>query len=556
MGIGVIGGGAPAKLQQYEQLFTTSGTWTVPEGVKSVEYLIAGGGANSSEGRAGVGFGLYDCTGKTSIPIIVGAKSTGDRIRGGVTKFDSSLIASGGMYDNTNGVSYSGDFIDTAKANIVTLSSGYPLPLAVADANSTTIKFDYFAGYDGWGIAIASDNTTAYVTQNSGATWSAVQGITGDTTTFSSIVSTNRMQLTHDGNHWLLTREDGSYYAVSTDGGLNWVVKNLGSSYRDMILTGGGSVNYGRAVYVTSSGHYYTSDVLTNNWSLQTSTRGDVLFRFWSTGYVISWRGDSGYPMVSDNYGSTWSQNSNQSWTPSNLTRYRKNYTASSGEYVINRGDGNQESFYYFYVAGRPNSNDYVSWARIYVQGTGSWGTSTTGNYGDNNTSLTVYCFSPQALSGNANYGVFFTYEKNGSRIFRTDVTNYNFFNTSDGSNATTTIHFGNDAIWNASSYVMAFASGKHFAFAGSATNDGKLNKVQSFEGYGTTTSQNGNGYRYTMLDAAGTGYQANWNTTYPSQFHLQSQGLDGWGRTNTTMPGLGFGGANQNGAVRLRWWA
>lgn len=93
------------------QFFSSSGTWTVPQGIGKVRVRLwgAGGGqcTNSSNygGGGGGGFALktiYDLTGVTSVSVVVGAggqpNSGSTLVYGGTSSFGSYVSATGGAY--------------------------------------------------------------------------------------------------------------------------------------------------------------------------------------------------------------------------------------------------------------------------------------------------------------------------------------------------------------------------------------------------------------------------------------------------------------------------
>ena len=95
------------------QIFSTSGTWTVPPGVAKVRVRMWGAGGSSGNqasyysGGGGGGFALkaiYELTGITSIPVTVGAGitniqsgSTSTGFRAGTSSFGSYCSATGGL---------------------------------------------------------------------------------------------------------------------------------------------------------------------------------------------------------------------------------------------------------------------------------------------------------------------------------------------------------------------------------------------------------------------------------------------------------------------------
>lgn len=81
---------AASTTQQYEQLFTSSGIWTKPDGVKTCEVKIIGGAGGpingGSSGAGGFWHGILDVSNETTIPITIGAAATTSAI-GGASSF-------------------------------------------------------------------------------------------------------------------------------------------------------------------------------------------------------------------------------------------------------------------------------------------------------------------------------------------------------------------------------------------------------------------------------------------------------------------------------------
>lgn len=94
-----------------------SGSWVVPPGVAKVRVRLWGaGGGSGSYGGAGGGFALktiYDLTGVTSIPVVVGAPTSNSN--GGTSSFGSYVSATGGggSSGNTSGGTGVGGDINT-----------------------------------------------------------------------------------------------------------------------------------------------------------------------------------------------------------------------------------------------------------------------------------------------------------------------------------------------------------------------------------------------------------------------------------------------------------
>jgi hypothetical protein len=104
----------PAQGQNKSQLFTSSGSWTVPSGVTSVEVqVIAGGGGGAASGYGGCGsagvtggsaWGFYTVTPGTTYTVTVGAGGAGTTgttgTAGGASSFGAFISATGGGAGN------------------------------------------------------------------------------------------------------------------------------------------------------------------------------------------------------------------------------------------------------------------------------------------------------------------------------------------------------------------------------------------------------------------------------------------------------------------------
>lgn len=100
---GLIGGSSGKTLRVQE--FRTSGTFTVPSGVKTVElFMVGGGGGTSASGyKAGQGGNVlevnYDVSGKASCAVVIGAGGSNTGGAGGSTSFDGVVVSNGGAGD-------------------------------------------------------------------------------------------------------------------------------------------------------------------------------------------------------------------------------------------------------------------------------------------------------------------------------------------------------------------------------------------------------------------------------------------------------------------------
>lgn len=120
---------------------TTSGTWTVPEGVHEVEVMLFGGGgagyyhtgtSNVSYGGGG-GSGYMNCgkfyvTPGQQIPVTIGAGATNYSSDGGTTSFGDMLSSNGGQSGSSrkggDGFAGGGGYADDS-ANVLSKSAGH-----------------------------------------------------------------------------------------------------------------------------------------------------------------------------------------------------------------------------------------------------------------------------------------------------------------------------------------------------------------------------------------------------------------------------------------------
>lgn len=113
MAISSFGAAAAGAAQQYEQIFASSGTWTKPTGVKTVELTCIGGGGGGYTSQVGGGAGGYfkgilDISGATSATITVGAGGLGSATPSATAGGRSTVSFDDGKTIAANGGSISG----------------------------------------------------------------------------------------------------------------------------------------------------------------------------------------------------------------------------------------------------------------------------------------------------------------------------------------------------------------------------------------------------------------------------------------------------------------
>lgn len=114
MAVSVFPAASSGGLQQYEQVFTSSGAWTKPEGVKTVEATVIGGSGGSVATAGCSGAGGYikrivDVSEDVSISVIVG--SAGSSNSAGSGSSFKTLFANGSANATANNPTDQGDAI-------------------------------------------------------------------------------------------------------------------------------------------------------------------------------------------------------------------------------------------------------------------------------------------------------------------------------------------------------------------------------------------------------------------------------------------------------------
>tara|TARA_R110000782_G_scaffold24891_1_gene64626 strand:- start:280 stop:1986 length:1707 start_codon:yes stop_codon:yes gene_type:complete len=562
-------GVAAAIPQQYEEVITSSTNWSVPVGVKSVEYIAAGGGGNGSV-RGGIAFGLYNVDGRSTIPLVIGAKATSTGLTGGTTTFDGSIVCTGGKYVSSTSAN-TGNVVNltTDSGNSI---SGYTPIQGKTDYGfaSGTGTVGYFAAFDGKAIAISTDGQKAMYSIDDGDTWTEVASITnavtGDPISFGNVLNPRNMRMDHNkGNAWVLRQEGGSWLAYTLDNGLNWKMRSLGFTFYDAIIAGDN--NSTAAMVSTTGGVQRTTDLAVGSFSIASSDRVDMFFRTTSTNgqYFIGLDGTDSYYTYSSNNGSTWSKSTSSisSLRNGNVNRYSKSYSGYRTTAVVEQRGLNSNYISGYYQNGSNNYFSYQTYYNVDSNNSNVNGTSPSGNYGNNNMGMSaIQCWKPQTLSQNF-WGVNFAWFESNDLRQQNPGHNYSYWNISDGGlsvGSFTSPHIGGQNYYDTSRYLVAELPGtsgsQMMLYSYSGTADGNIYSAKGYEGMGTDYASSQNGQQRYAADAMGVNFQSSYNTTYPAYTIISSSGIDGWGRNSSVLSGLGYGGVNQDGGVRLRWWA
>jgi hypothetical protein len=318
MAISTIGGSSSSGgLQQYEQLFTTSGTWTKPAGVKTAEVTILGGTGGNGSGyptsAGGYWKGIVDVSAMSTVPVTVGA-SAGGGGTGGTSSFGSLVGAPG----NIAGAYY-------------TSRPGYGY--AAATAVGTAGYNDRWAGIpNGSGKAkISQDGTFCYIqgavsgyticSTNGGQSWAA-SGATFNIGT--KILAKNgtyvNVPITSPG-------AGGLYDSIkySTDG-VNWTAATApGSGYWYGFALGPAGF-----LAIGGNGTYKSTDGIT--WTSVTTGLPSTYMRLQatSTRYYAFQNDVSTTSVYTSTDGTTWTS-FNMAWTISSYQE-EKNWTSYNGK--------------------------------------------------------------------------------------------------------------------------------------------------------------------------------------------------------------------------------
>ena len=318
MAISTIGGSSSGGLQQYEQLFTSSGTWTKPAGVKTVEVTVAAGGS-TGVGAGGYAKQIVDVSALSSVAVTVGAS-------GGNSKF-------GSINALCNGNPYQGDWYDTSKsgsyfftlngtcvpfrqntmANDASMAYGNGIYVTVGneyyggtnhtraatspDGITWTATYDIDLGssypnaYGFYGLAfgagkfVAVMGATAYYSTD-GANWTSAIGLSGS----------NQYVVTYTGGKFFVS--NGDYMYVSSDG-VSWQTALSGSAGSSGNVAYNGSryiqifQNYGGAVKYSTDGISWSGGYTISGISSSMGTNRNSLTAF--GGYFIYTVNTTGY---------------------------------------------------------------------------------------------------------------------------------------------------------------------------------------------------------------------------------------------------------------------
>lgn len=277
MAISVFPAPSTGAAQPYEQIFTTSGTWTKPAGVKSVEVTVVGGGGggNTTSGPGGGGGffrGSVNVEALSSVPVTVGVGGPANSA-GGDSSFGSLVACTGGTagQGTTNGGHSGRWFFPSIFGKTYLQLTG---PFSVTHGTGA----DYTSG------AIHSNGSYAIAVPSSGNTVrKSLNGTFASSTTHTlatSIGAVGQTQLAWGNGIWVLIwrgRSPGLYF-TSTDG-QTWTQRSLPFVPMKVTFANGiffmtGSLQ--REMYSSTDGTTWT--VINNSQFPQALMQGPVVY--------------------------------------------------------------------------------------------------------------------------------------------------------------------------------------------------------------------------------------------------------------------------------------
>lgn len=163
--------GAPQIIPQNTEIFTSSGTWTKPTGVKFVDVIVTGAGGTTSASGSAVGtpgdagdtvIARVDVSAVSSVTVTVGAASTSAAAT--FSSFGSFLQAKAGDGFNGTGTGTT----TTASSSILVINGGEGISTALSSGGGVVGGTSYWGG-GGYGSATNGRTTggaTSFIGKN------------------------------------------------------------------------------------------------------------------------------------------------------------------------------------------------------------------------------------------------------------------------------------------------------------------------------------------------------------------------------------------------------
>lgn len=506
MAVTTIGSAAGSGLQQYEQIFTTSGTWTKPMGVKTAEVICVGGGASggfsySSGGGGAVFRGIVDVSAVSTVAVTIGAGGTvNTTTNGGDSSFGSLVVAGGGRAPSAqaNGGA-SGQWYQPAVAgNVVIYPSSQTGTASGTTANEITNDGSGALKFNGSYYLMINSAGGTVKKSTDGITWSSVASISNAGTTYNTKLEWgNGLWVLVGGQSTYLTSPDGVTWTSRTLPGSNTSAMAISYANGKWWLAGGTALT----LYWSTDGISWTS--VTPSFNGFSATAGRVAY------------GNGVYVCVP---------------------------TSSSSGYVSYSADGTTWSAAGGLVNFAANSNVVFSGSSFVA---GSSGNSTL-FVSTNGSSWTNYT----SVSGTGIGDMFVTA---AGIIFLTSSSATNTYYSADGGRSTVQLQASSymrgvaGATNSVTFYAHQSASFPYFrggTYYGSTATPpyspgGTTNAIGGSAGGQHVIYSNGNNYPGPRLEGYGQGGNSTYNPLNPGDGCFQSSSTSA-----------------QNGIVKVRWWA
>lgn len=436
MSVSKIGNFGGTSLQPKQQVFTTSGTWTVPFGVNTVKVTCIGAGA-AIGGAGGVAEAYVDVSAiqGTGIPVVVGTSpAPGTYGPGGGSSFGPGYIQCGGGFGSDVGVpGMSGTtYVNGKNISPTPLVSSIINSYGAGEANFQGIVYNPIGGF-----YLTRPNATsgAYYTSTNGSTWTRrVGAFTTSLDSYGSLWYANGR--TFYGN---LASAYTSYYVQSTTDGVTWTAPNVwdigaststsyGNNMFDIVYLTANSTYYAvgnwggnnaaLSIYSSTTGLFpFTTQVVaaysytanTQTCRMLTNGSNQVMYFYLNSSYVLLahvWNGTTWAPastitgLTTIPTGSAWdgtkyvvTDASGNIWTSTNQITWAYSGTTIGGLKI----QGYSSSTYYGTMNGMfAYSTNLTTWTPVSWQGGAltSYSTSSAGVNG------LTYIFSPSANNG------------------------------------------------------------------------------------------------------------------------------------------------------------
>lgn len=490
--------------QPYEQIFTTSGTWTRPNGVRTVEVIAAGGGATAhftlggSAGGAGAVFrGFFDVSSTPTVPVTIGAAGSTASVAassGGTTSFGSHIVCGGGVgpSSSSNGGASGQWYLPSVGGSTLVYSTTSTGNTTGVDPNDVNTEGNGAIKWNGSYYLMLTSNGSTIKRSTDGITWTVIASVSVGT-------PANRLVLEWGNGLWVLVSWNSSNYFTSPDG-VTWTTRTLPGSQ-----TSARAISFANNIWFLAGSSASTLYSSTNaiNWTTLTTnntfstTLGPVTF---GNGVYVC-------PSTSGSFGWGIRSTDGVNWSGVSI--------GTGGNMNSNIVFNGSTFVSYSY------SNTTVAWS---TNGS-TWNTLSAGNNGITN----IVAFG-------------------GGSMFLTSWGSSALLSSIDGGRTWTTIQ---NVAW-----MYPFAGPNNSVTVFGQINTSPINIFRGGSYYGSTATPGGNA-NPSVGGSAGGGHMSFSNVLYPGP-RVEGYGLGGHNLVPALAPGDGAftNQTPQPGIVRVRWWA